>query len=113
MPGIAFLTLVAFFALSTVGTIGTVFADDLSKVYGFAVGIGEDQLAGGVDRCFGNADTVFAVLAVDTVFSVFSVLSCVAFFALGTVGTVFADNLAEVYGFAVGIGEDQLAGGID
>ena len=63
--------------------------------------------------------TLFALVAFGTVGTVFSVLSCVAFFTLvaflafGTVGTVFADNFAEVYGFAVGIGENQLAGGID
>ena len=113
MPGIAFLTLVAFFAP---GTVGTVFADNLAEVGVVAVGIGDDKLAVCVDRYLCNADAVCAVYAVFPVLSCvafFTLVALVAFFALSAVGTVFADNLAEVGVVAVGIGDDKLAVCVD
>ena len=89
LSGIAFVSLFAF---------------DLSEVQLCFVRKGEHKFIRCIDFSRCNAS------AIRTVFSVFS---CVAFFALGAVGTVLANDLPEVYGFAVGIGENQLTGGVD
>ena len=110
MSGVAFFTLVAFFAF---GTVGTVLADNLAEVGVVAVGIGDDKLAVCVDCHLCNADAVCAVYAVFPVLSCVAFFTLVAFFALGAIGTVFADNLAEVGAVAVGIGDDKLAVCVD
>ena len=71
--------MLAVFAVDSVFAVGT---GDLASVFGCAVGVGDDQLAGVVDRDGFDATAVSAILTVLAVGTVFAVGAGFAFVAL-------------------------------
>ena len=79
--GFAFVAFIAFLALFAVGSVLSVPADNLSKVYGFAVCICDNKLAGFIYCRLSNA---VAVLARFTGFAFFALITLIAFCAVCT-----------------------------
>ena len=103
LTGCTGCTGISLFTLCT-GCTGIAFVtfctDDIAKVIALAVGVGEHQLARRGDFCACHTDAVYTGR---------TGVTFVAFLALFTLFAFGADNIAEVFGIAVRIGEDKLA----